>query len=92
MEPLLHIEQLEGGYTHRNVLHGISFDVFPNEIVGLIGLNGAGKSTTIKHVIGLMQAKKKVLLRSMEKPLISKKKPIDNSFHIYQKCLFYMMS
>ncbi|PWU67787.1 ABC transporter ATP-binding protein [Gracilibacillus dipsosauri] len=58
MEPLLHIEQLEGGYTHRNVLHGISFDVFPNEIVGLIGLNGAGKSTTIKHVIGLMQAKK----------------------------------
>ena len=58
MDPLLHIENLEGGYTHKNVLHGISFDVFPNEIVGLIGLNGAGKSTTIKHVIGLMQAKK----------------------------------
>ncbi|UOQ46806.1 ABC transporter ATP-binding protein [Gracilibacillus caseinilyticus] len=58
MEPLLHINNLEGGYTHKNVLHGISFDVKPNEIVGLIGLNGAGKSTTIKHVIGLMQAKK----------------------------------
>ncbi|MDX8045717.1 ABC transporter ATP-binding protein [Gracilibacillus sp. S3-1-1] len=58
MEPLLHIENLEGGYTHKNVLHGISFDVKPNEIVGLIGLNGAGKSTTIKHVIGLMQANK----------------------------------
>lgn len=58
VEPLLHIKNLEGGYTHRNVLHGISFDVYPNEIVGLIGLNGAGKSTTIKHVIGLMQAKK----------------------------------
>ncbi|MFD2657704.1 ABC transporter ATP-binding protein [Gracilibacillus thailandensis] len=58
MEPLLHIKDLEGGYTHKNVLHGISFDVKPNEIVGLIGLNGAGKSTTIKHVIGLMQAKK----------------------------------
>ncbi|MDY0396023.1 ABC transporter ATP-binding protein [Virgibacillus halophilus] len=57
MEPLLHIENLEGGYTHKNVLHGISFDVQPKEIVGLIGLNGAGKSTTIKHIIGLMQPK-----------------------------------
>lgn len=58
MNPLLHIKALHGGYTHKNVLHGISFDVNPKEIVGLIGLNGAGKSTTIKHIIGLMQAKK----------------------------------
>ncbi|WP_407271631.1 ABC transporter ATP-binding protein [Radiobacillus sp. PE A8.2] len=58
MNPLLHIEHLQGGYTHKNVLHGISFDINPGEIVGLIGLNGAGKSTTIKHIIGLMQAKK----------------------------------
>ncbi|UJL47577.1 ABC transporter ATP-binding protein [Virgibacillus sp. NKC19-16] len=58
MEPLLHIDNLYGGYTHKNVLHGISFDVYPKEIVGLIGLNGAGKSTSIKHVIGLMHAKK----------------------------------
>ena len=58
MEPLLHIENLVGGYTHKNVLHGVSFDVNAKEIVGLIGLNGAGKSTTIKHVIGLMQPKK----------------------------------
>ncbi|WP_163971330.1 ABC transporter ATP-binding protein [Oceanobacillus halotolerans] len=58
MKPLLHIEKLHGGYTHKNVLHGISFDVHPKEIVGLIGLNGAGKSTTIKHIIGLMQPKK----------------------------------
>jgi ABC-2 type transport system ATP-binding protein len=58
VESLLHIENLHGGYTHKNVLHGISFDVYPKEIVGLIGLNGAGKSTTIKHIIGLMQAKK----------------------------------
>lgn len=57
MEPLLHIDHLSGGYTRKNVLKDISFDLFPNEIVGLIGLNGAGKSTTIKHIIGLMQAK-----------------------------------
>jgi len=54
---LLKVESLTGGYTHKNVLHGIGFDVKPGEIVGLIGLNGAGKSTTIKHVIGLMQPK-----------------------------------
>lgn len=58
MEPLLHIKNLYGGYTHKNVLHGISFNLYPGEIVGLIGLNGAGKSTTIKHIIGLMHAKK----------------------------------
>ena len=58
MEPLLKVDQLEGGYTHKNVLHGISFDIYPNEIVALIGLNGAGKSTAIKHIIGLMHPKK----------------------------------
>ena len=57
MEPLLKIDQLVGGYTHKNVLHGISLNVYSKEIVGLIGLNGAGKSTTIKHVIGLLQPK-----------------------------------
>ncbi|WP_067840187.1 ABC transporter ATP-binding protein [Amphibacillus sediminis] len=57
MTDLLHIDQLTGGYTHKNVLHGISFRVKPKEIVGLIGLNGAGKSTTLKHIIGLMQAR-----------------------------------
>lgn len=57
MEPLLHINELSGGYTQKNVLKNISFDLFPNEIVGLIGLNGAGKSTTIKHIIGLMHPK-----------------------------------
>src|SRR5690625_4640860 len=57
MQPLLNVENLIGGYTHKDVLHNISFQVNHNEIVGLIGLNGAGKSTTIKHVIGLLQEK-----------------------------------
>lgn len=61
MEPLLHIENLFGGYTNKDVLHGISFDLYPKEMVGLIGLNGAGKSTTIKHIIGLMQARKGIV-------------------------------
>lgn len=57
MQPLLQIENLTGGYSHKNVLHNVSFEVNHEEIVALIGLNGAGKSTTIKHIIGLMQQK-----------------------------------
>ncbi|MBO1002938.1 ABC transporter ATP-binding protein [Pseudogracilibacillus auburnensis] len=57
MQPLLQIDHLVGGYSNKNVLHEISLQVDQEEIVGLIGLNGAGKSTTIKHIIGLMQAK-----------------------------------
>lgn len=57
MQPLLKVENLVGGYANKNVLHQISFHVDREEVVGLIGLNGAGKSTTIKHIIGLMQAK-----------------------------------
>ena len=55
MSYLLQIENLIGGYTHKNVLNGLSFEVNSGEIIGLIGLNGAGKSTTIKHIIGLME-------------------------------------
>lgn len=57
MEPLLQVEDLVGGYSNKTVLHGISFTVEKGEIVGLIGLNGAGKSTTLKHIIGLMEPK-----------------------------------
>ena len=52
---LLQIEHLIGGYTKNPVLKDVSFEVNEKEIVGLIGLNGAGKSTTIKHIIGLME-------------------------------------
>jgi len=55
---LLEIEGLTGGYTRRNVLEKVTFSVNKGEIVALIGLNGAGKSTTIKHIIGLMEPKK----------------------------------
>src|SRR3954453_24054289 len=52
---LLMIENLVGGYTRNPVLKDVSFEVKEKEIVALIGLNGAGKSTTIKHIIGLME-------------------------------------
>lgn len=51
----LKITNLTGGYSAIPVLEQVSFTVKPGELTGLIGLNGAGKSTTIKHIIGLMQ-------------------------------------
>ena len=52
------VEHVTGGYGHLPVLKDISFSVKSGEMVGLIGLNGAGKSTTIKHIIGLLEQKK----------------------------------
>lgn len=52
---MLDIQQLTGGYGTVPVLKNVTFSVPDQTIVGLIGLNGAGKSTTIKHIIGLLQ-------------------------------------
>ena len=48
------LENVTGGYTQLPVIKNIDFEVKAGELTGLIGLNGAGKSTTIKHIIGLM--------------------------------------
>jgi len=56
MKPILQVKNVTGGYSPRKpVLHDISFEISSGEMVGLIGLNGAGKSTTIKHILGLMK-------------------------------------
>lgn len=51
----LEVRDLVGGYSQIPVLKKVSLDVQPGELVGLIGLNGAGKSTTLNHIIGLLQ-------------------------------------
>jgi ABC-2 type transport system ATP-binding protein len=56
MHSILELDQVSGGYSiNKPVLHQLSFSVKPGEMVGLIGLNGAGKSTTMKHILGLMR-------------------------------------
>ena len=58
-QPVLSVQGLSGGYSmNRPVLHDVTFQVEPGEMVGLIGLNGAGKSTTMKHILGLMNPQK----------------------------------
>lgn len=56
MTTLLEVNGVTGGYsTSRTVIKNVSFQVREKEIVALIGLNGAGKSTTIKHILGLLE-------------------------------------
>lgn len=51
---MLEVKNISGGYANIPVLKDVSFQVANGELVGLIGLNGAGKSTTIKEIIGLL--------------------------------------
>lgn len=50
----LAVNNLTGGYFGNPVLSDVSFDIKDGELVGLIGLNGAGKSTTIQEIMGLL--------------------------------------
>lgn len=53
---VLQLTNVTGGYTRKPVIQDLSFSINEGELVGLIGLNGAGKSTTIKHIIGTLLA------------------------------------
>ena len=52
--PLLSVKDLVVRYEQVEALHGVSLDVFPGEIVALIGSNGAGKSTTLRAISGMI--------------------------------------
>jgi branched-chain amino acid transport system ATP-binding protein len=52
--PLLALERVSGGYGAARVLFEVSLEVAAGEVVVLLGRNGAGKSTTLKAVIGLL--------------------------------------
>ncbi len=55
MTALLEIKDLHTYYGHVHALRGISLDVQEGEIVTLIGANGAGKSTTLRTISGLIR-------------------------------------
>ncbi|NUN48046.1 MAG: ABC transporter ATP-binding protein [Candidatus Brocadiae bacterium] len=54
---MLALRNLSTGYGRLEVLHGISLEVREGEIVTLIGANGAGKSTTLNAICGLVRAR-----------------------------------
>jgi branched-chain amino acid transport system ATP-binding protein len=53
-QPLLSVRDLNGWYGESHVLHGLGFEVMPGEVVCLLGRNGAGKSTTLKAIMGIL--------------------------------------
>ena len=57
MEPILKVDDINVYYGSIHAIKGISFEVNEGEIVTLIGANGAGKSTTLNTISGLLHSK-----------------------------------
>jgi branched-chain amino acid transport system ATP-binding protein len=58
MTPALEIKDLQAWYGESHVLHGVDMVVRPGEVVTLLGRNGAGRTTTLRAIMGLTGARK----------------------------------
>ena len=56
--PVLAIEDLHAWYGESHVLHGVNLSVHPGEVVCLLGRNGAGRTTTLRAILGLTGERK----------------------------------
>lgn len=52
---ILSVQDIHGYYGKSHILQGVSLDVAAGEVVTLLGRNGAGKSTTLKSIVGVVQ-------------------------------------
>jgi len=66
-EPILELKEVHSSYGRIRALKGISFKVFPGEIVAMIGANGAGKSTTLMATCGIIPIEKGEIIYKGEK-------------------------
>lgn len=65
--PHFQVTDLEAWYGESHVLHRVSFDIREGEVVTLLGRNGAGKSTTLKSIMGMIKRRQgSVRLREKE--------------------------
>jgi branched-chain amino acid transport system ATP-binding protein len=53
-DPVLRIRDLQAFYGESHVLHGVDLDVAEGEVVTLLGLNGSGRTSTLKSILGLV--------------------------------------
>ena len=53
-EPMLKVENLEAWYGESHVLHGVGIEIREGEVVTLLGRNGAGKTSTLRSIMGLV--------------------------------------
>ena len=63
---MLKLTDLHAYYGKSHVLHGVSFDVRPGEIVALLGRNGSGRSTTAKAIMGLVDCQGSIRWKNSE--------------------------
>ena len=63
---MLTVKNLHAFYGKSHVLHGVSFDVQPGEIVALLGRNGSGRSTTAKAIMGLVDCQGSITWKGSE--------------------------
>src|SRR5437867_3412188 len=68
---MLKLDNVHAFYGKSHVLHGVHFEVQPGEIVALLGRNGSGRSTTVKAIMGLVEAQGSIQWRSEQ--LLGKK-------------------
>lgn len=68
---MLKLKDVHAYYGKSHILHGVSMDVKPGEIVSLLGRNGSGRSTTVKAVMGLVASQGSVQWNNQE--LLGKK-------------------
>jgi branched-chain amino acid transport system ATP-binding protein len=68
---MLKLQDIHAYYGKSHVLHGVSFEVGPGEIVALLGRNGSGRSTTAKAIMGLVHAEGQ--LRWKEQDILRRK-------------------
>ena len=63
---MLKLDQVHAFYGKSHVLHGVTMEVQPGEIVSLLGRNGSGRSTTVKAIMGLVHGAGSVTWREGE--------------------------
>jgi branched-chain amino acid transport system ATP-binding protein len=63
---MLNLQDLHAYYGKSHVLHGVSLNVKPGEIVSLLGRNGSGRSTTVKTIMGLVDGRGSIKWRDQE--------------------------
>jgi branched-chain amino acid transport system ATP-binding protein len=52
--PVLSARGLEAWYGESHILQGMNFDLYPGEVITLLGRNGAGKTTTLRAIMGML--------------------------------------
>ena len=63
---MLKLENVHAYYGKSHVLHGVQFEVHTSEIVALLGRNGSGRSTTVKAIMGLVDATGSIVWRGQQ--------------------------